>query len=202
MKTTTRLYDVIYSTYNRLYGDFVRNNQIVYFDQEFQFSHKVIDYDDEIKSVCRNTIFYGLDFLEEAREDFEREFLTHFLTRTIKFQTYEVLNWRLVSFTRGIKDIIQEYYTGSKKYLDGTKTSTSEGFSRSNSLDVDLPQDQVDMSLDKEDYDYASTTSHSKGSNTSTNTSNDYDPKRLEELRGIHDAIFKDLETQLFSYIR
>ena len=38
MKTTTRLYDVIYTTYNKLYGDFVRDSQIVYFDKEFQLT--------------------------------------------------------------------------------------------------------------------------------------------------------------------
>lgn len=202
MKTTTRLYDVIYSTYNKLYNDFKRDNQIVYFNNELQFSHKVVDYDDEIKTVCRNTVFYGLDFLDEAREEFEKEFLARFLTRTIKFQTYEVLNWRLVSFTRGIKEIIKEYYLNNQKYLNGTKISTSNGTHRNNSIDVDLPQDQVDISLDKDEFDYATTTNHAKASDSTTNSSNDYDVKRLDELRLIHDDIFKDLEKQLFSYIR
>ena len=94
MKTTTRLYDVIYTTYNNIYGDFLRDNQIIYFKPELQFSHKVVDYDDEIKTVCRNTIFYGLDFLDEtSRKRFEQEFLSRFLSRTIKFQTYEPFNW-------------------------------------------------------------------------------------------------------------
>ena len=66
MKTTTRLYDIIYSNYNQLYSDFIDNHQITYFNPELQFSHKVVDYDDEIKTVCRDTIFYGLDFLDET----------------------------------------------------------------------------------------------------------------------------------------
>lgn len=202
MKTTTRVYDVIYSTYNRLYNDFKRDNQIVYFNKELQFSHKVIDYDEEIKTVCRNTIFYGLDFLDDARDDFEKEFLSRFLTRTIKFQTYEVLNWHLVSFTLGIKNIIKEYYLNNQKYLNGTKTSKSSGTHRNNSIDVDLPQDQVNMSLNTDEFEYATNTNHAKASDSTTNSSNDYDVKRLEELRLIHDNIFKDLDKQLFSYIR
>ena len=95
MKTTTRLYDIIHTTYNQLYGEFIKDNQIIYYNPEFQFSHKVVDYDDEIKTVCRNTIFYGLDFLDEtSRQRFEQEFLSRFLSRTIKFQTYELFNWK------------------------------------------------------------------------------------------------------------
>ena len=111
MKTTTRLYDIIYSNYNQLYSDFIDNHQITYFNPELQFSHKVVDYDDEIKTVCRNTIFYGLDFLDEtSRARFEQEFLARFLSRTIKFQTYELFNWKLVAYLRGVKDIITDYY--------------------------------------------------------------------------------------------
>ena len=43
MKTTTRLYDIIYSNYNQLYSDFIDNHQITYFNPELQFSHKVVD---------------------------------------------------------------------------------------------------------------------------------------------------------------
>ena len=129
MKTTTRLYDVIYTTYNKLYGDFIKDNQIIYYNPEFQFSHKVVDYDDEIKTVCRNTIFYGLDFLDDtSRLRFEQEFLSRFLSRTIKFQTYELFNWKLVAYVRGIKDIITDYYINIEKYLHShSETNTRAG---------------------------------------------------------------------------
>ena len=154
MKTTTRLYDVIYTTYNNVYSDFLRGNQIVYYNPELQFTHKVLQYDDEVKTVCRNTIFYGLDFLEDkVREEFETEFLAKFLTRTIKFQTYETFNWRLASFIRGIKDVINDYYINGKKYLNnnintyGNSASTSTGstVTRDNNLAVTLPQDNTDI---------------------------------------------------------
>lgn len=216
MKTTTRLYDVIYSTYNKLYGDFVRDNQIVYFNPEFQFSHKVVDYDNEIKSVCRNTIFYGLDFLDDAsRTRFEQEFLTRFLSRTIKFQTYENFNWKLVAYVRGIKEIINDYYINADKYLhyynetNGTadSNSTGETLSRDNTLAVSLPQDNTDLSLDKDSYDYADTTAHSKSkasnnttqNTTQTNTATSYDVARLSELQSFHDSLFNDLDRLLFS---
>lgn len=216
MKTTARLYDVIYSTYNKLYSDFVRDNQIVYFNPELQFSHKVIDYDDEIKTVCRNTIFYGLDFLDDtSRTRFEQEFLTRFLSRTIKFQTYENFNWKLVAYVRGIKEIINDYYTNADKYLhyfnetSGTadSNSTGETLSRDNTLAVSLPQDNTDLSLDKDTYDYADTTAHSKSkaSNNTTlnttqqNTATSYDIARLSELQSFHDSLFNDLDRLLFS---
>lgn len=219
MKTTTRLYDIIYSTYNQLYGDFVRHNQIVYFNKELQFSHKVVEYDNEIKTVSRNTIFYGLDFLDESvRERFEAEFLSRFLTRTIKFQTYEVFNWRLSSFTRGVKEIITDYYTNADKYLKGNTLikaideaeNNSTTTARDNSLNVSLPQDNVDMSLDKDNYNYADDTHHSKSNSISnanansysTNETNSFDIGRLKELHMYHEALFNDLDKQLFSQIR
>lgn len=215
MKTTSRLYDIIYSFYNKMYGDFIQNNQIPYFQVGFKFSHKVVSYDEEIKTVCRATIFYGLDFLGDARDDFEAEFLARFLPRVIKFQTYEVLNWRLASFTRGVKDLLIDYYAHSNEYLRGVTTatsqsednSTSSSTSRTNNIDVNLPQNNTDMSLDKETFDYADTTSHSKsksddtsnGSSRSTNEATSLDVNRLKELKAFHDDFFNDLDGHLFS---
>ena len=216
MKITTRLYDIIYATYNRIYSDFLRNNQIIYFNEKLQFSHKVVDYDEEIKTVCRNTIFYGLDFLDESsRLRFEQEFLTRFLSRTIKFQTYENFNWKLVAYVSGVKDIITDYYVNADKYLQGySLTNTSgnsnsqgETLSRDNNLAVTLPQDNTDLSLDKDTYNYADTTAHSKSKATNTSnqdttqTSNNitYDVARLSELQAYHDSVFRDLDRLLFS---
>ena len=218
MKTTTRLYDVIYTTYNQLYSDFIDNHQITYFNPELQFSHKVVDYDDEIKTVCRNTIFYGLDFLDDtSRLRFEQEFLTRFLSRTIKFQTYELFNWKLVAYVRGIKDIITDYYINIEKYLHSQSESSTlagsntEGvtISRDNNLAVTLPQDNTDLSLDKDTYDYADTTAHSKSRTSDTSTQDtlqeseaiSYDVTRLSELQAFHDNLFNDLDKLLFSQI-
>ena len=218
MKTTTRLYDIIHTTYNNLYGEFIKDNQIIYYNPEFQFSHKVVDYDDEIKTVCRNTIFYGLDFLDETpRQRFEQEFLSRFLSRTIKFQTYELFNWKLVAYVRGIKDIITDYYINYKKYLHNySESNTLQGsetegltISRDNNLAVTLPQDNTDLSLDKDTYDYADTTAHSKSrtsDNSTQNTSQEsnsisYDVTRLTELQAFHDNLFNDLDKLLFSQI-
>lgn len=218
MKTTTRLYDIIYTHYNNVYSDFLRDNQIVYYNPELQFSHKVIDYDEKVKNVCRNTIFYGLDFLDESpRLRFEQEFLTRFLSRTIKFQTYELFNWRLVAYVRGVKEIITDYYVNSEKYLHGYSQSSTladsntEGVTvtRDNNLAVTLPQDNTDLSLDKDTYDYADTTAHSK-SRSSNSTTQDtlqesdaisYEVVRLSELQAYHDDLFNDLDKLLFSQI-
>lgn len=218
MKTTTRLYDIIYTHYNNVYSDFLRDNQIVYYNPELQFSHKVIDYDEEVKNVCRNTIFYGLDFLDESpRLRFEQEFLTRFLSRTIKFQTYELLNWKLVAYVRGVKEIITDYYTNANKYLQsyslsnasGNSNSQGETLSRDNNLAVTLPQDNTDLSLDKDTYDYADTTAHSKSRSSNTTTQDtlqesdaiSYDVGRLSELQAYHDDLFNDLDKLLFSQI-
>lgn len=216
MKTTTRIYDVIYSTYNKLYGDFVRDNQIVYFDKELQFTHKVIQYDDEVKTVCRNSIFYGLDFLSEpARLSFEKEFLARFLPRAIKFQTVTTFNWKLSAYLLGVKDVIIDYYDNSELYLRGYSTSNASGdsssegetLSRDNNLAVSLPQDNTDLSLDKDTYDYADTTAHSKSKATNktyqgTNQSSEeisFDIDRTLKFKDFHDTLFNELDRLLFS---
>lgn len=218
MKTTSRLYDIIYAHYNNIYSDFFKSNQIIYYNPELQFTHKVLQYDDEVKTVCRNTIFYGLDFLDEqVREEFESEFLAKFLTRTIKFQTYETFNWRLASFIRGIKDVINDYYINGKKYLNnkvytyGNSTSNATGSvtTRDNNVAVTLPQDNTDLSLDKETFDYADTTAHSKSMSNNTNemTSDDFGVQetfevgRMRELYTFHNDLFNDLDKMLFSQI-
>ena len=218
MKTTTRLYDIIYSNYNQLYSDFIDNHQITYFNPELQFSHKVIDYDEEIKTVCRNTIFYGLDFLDDtSRGRFEQEFLSRFLSRTIKFQTYELFNWKLVAYLRGVKDIITDYYINIEKYLHNqSETSTLAGsntegvtISRDNNLEVTLPQDNTDLSLEKDSYDYADTTAHSKSRTSDTSTQDtlqeseviSFDVTRLTDLQAFHDNLFNELDRMLFSQI-
>ena len=218
MKTTTRLYDIIYSNYNQLYGDFIKNNQIIYYNPDFQFSHKIVDYDEEIKTVCRDTIFNGLEFLDDtSRERFEQEFLSRFLSRTIKFQTYELFNWKLVAYVRGIKDIITEYYINVEKYIQGYSSSSTSGntksqgetISRDNNLEVTLPQDNTDLSLDKDTYDYADTTAHSKSRTSDNSTQNttgennsiSYDVTRLGELQAFHDNLFNELDRMLFSQI-
>lgn len=218
MKTTTRLFDILYTTYNQLYSDYIDNHQITYYNPELQFSHKVLQYDEKVKSVCRNTIFYGLDFLpDKVRDEFEVEFLARFLNRTIKFQTYETFNFRLVSFIHGIKDIVEDYYVNGKKYLNsnvntyGNSTAKSTGttLTRDNNLAVTLPQDNTDLSLDKEIYDYADTTAHSKSRATNTNESEaddvtrqeSFEVGRMRELYTFHNDLYADLDRMLFSQI-
>lgn len=194
MKTSTRLYDIIYSYYNKIYGDFRRDNRIVYFDNDFQFTHKLAMYDDEVKRTCRDTVFYGLDFLDnETRDKFEAEFISRFWTRSIKFQTLSQFNLRLVSYCRGIHSIIDDYYTNMDKlarmteittsHSDDEATSNSDKNSSSNSTSSDetnsnsnqrsanasvsLPQDTASVDIASDNIDYADDVSHTKSQNNS-----------------------------------
>lgn len=201
MKTTTRLYDIIYSYYNKLYGDFKRGNKIVYFDKEFQFTHKIAKYDDEVKTVCRDTIFYGLDFLDDnTRDKFESEFITRFMSRSIKFQTSSQFNLRLVSYCRGISSIINDYYINMEKLARGVElttshseetsnsqsnndtfnqssgndTSKSSSNDRSASADVSLPQDNASVDISSDNVEYADNVSHNKSSDSSESLNTSY----------------------------
>ena len=135
----------------------------------------------------------------------------------LKFQTYELFNWKLVAYVRGIKDVITEYYINVEKYIQAYSSSTTSGntksqgetLSRDNNLEVTLPQDNTDLSLDKDTYDYADTTAHSKSRTTDASSQNtnqennaiSYDVTRLTELQTFHDNLFNELDRMLFSQI-
>lgn len=227
MKTTTRLYDILYSYYNRLYGDFKRDNRIIFFDNDFQFMHKVANYDDEIKSTCRDTIFYGLDFLdEEPRTLFESEFLTRFMNRSIKFQTSSQFNLRLISYCRGIQTLLQDYYTNMEKLARGNEysithsedtansTTDNEGISQTSSNDtskqsstnrngnavVSLPQDTALYDLTTDEIQYADSVAQGKTKDSSEGINTSFSKNNETSTQVSNSANQNDSNTESWKF--
>ena len=94
MKITTNLLYIIEAELDRAgYNPFILANQLTFFDKTRATLPAIILYDnDEIISACRNTIFFGLDFLPgKVRLQFEKEFISRFINRNIRFKLLKLL---------------------------------------------------------------------------------------------------------------
>lgn len=215
-KTTTSLYYIICSeAINLGYNEFVsdNHNQLTFFDNNHRIMSQLCQYENErIIKACQNTIFYGLNVLNENRKRFEKEFINHFLQRNIKYQTYENSRNLLVSYCVRNLEMIKSIYDAEnfilgKSLTENIGTSTSENESRNNNLFSDLPQNNTNINLNVEGMDYATNTTISKGKSTGTGntTSNamskNYNIDTLEKVYTFKQRIFDELDVLLFSQI-
>lgn len=216
MKITSSLYYIICSELiNSGYNEFItqNRNQLTYYDKNARVISQINMYEkDEIIKACQNTIFYGLSFLNNYRKRFEKEFINHFLTRNIKYQTYEVGRLQLVSFVFENLELIESIYNAENLLLGKSQTTstgktTSETTNKNNSLYADLPQDNINMDVNNDTLDYASNNSINKsksnGTSDSDNVSNSqsYNIDNLTKLYMFKSQLFNDLDKRLFSQL-
>ena len=215
MKITSSLYYIICSELiNSGYNEFItqNRNQLTYYDKNARVISQINMYEkDEIIKACQNTIFYGLSFLNN-RKRFEKEFINHFLTRNIKYQTYEVARLQLVSFVFENLEIIESIYYAENLLLGKSQTTStgktsSQTINKNNSLYADLPQDNVNMDVNNDTLDYASNNSINKSKSNGTSDSNNvsnsqsYNIDNLTKLYMFKAQLFNDLDKRLFSQL-
>ena len=208
MKTITRLFDILLSQYHLQGFSDIKKGEFYKTDRKDRFMSKLLKYDDDIKTVARASIFYGLEYLEDLRDDFEHEFITYFMNRSIKYQTMELFNAYLLSFVLQQRNVIKYIYQ-SENYILGKQlsetTNTGEQIGKSNTLFSSLPQDNTNISLDIDKMDYADNTGLSKtntnssGKSTTTNTTFNMD--NLEKVKQMKANLFNDLDKLLFSQL-
>ena len=216
MKITSSLYYIICSELmNSGYNEFItqNRNQLTYYDKNARVVSQINMYEkDEIIKACQNTIFYGLSFLNNHRKRFEKEFINHFLTRNIKYQTYEVARLQLVSFVFENFELIESIYNAENLLLGKSQTTstgkiTSETTNKNNSLYADLPQDNINMNVNNDTLDYASNNSINKSKSNGTSDSNNvsnsqsYNIDNLTKLYMFKAQLFNDLDKRLFSQL-
>ena len=215
MKITSSLYYIICSELiNSGYNEFItqNRNQLTYYDKNARVISQINMYEkNEIIKACQNTIFYGLSFLNN-RKRFEKEFINHFLTRNIKYQTYEVARLQLVSFVFENLELIESIYNAENLLLGKSQTTstgktTSETTNKNNSLYADLPQDNINMNVNNDTLDYASNNSINKSKSNGTSDSNNvsnsqsYNIDNLTKLYMFKAQLFNDLDKRLFSQL-
>lgn len=208
MKTTSRLYDVIYAELDRHRVEIYRSNNQIIFNQN-NLMRKTLEYKDPyFIKMLQETLFYGTSNINQ-RERFEREFLQRFINRVIKYQTFDLFTTYLASFVSEYQELIN--YTYDKydllvmSQVETVSNNNSTSTNKTNSIYSNLPQNQINMNLDIDTLDYAddNTISKNRATNSATDrsTSSAYDIEALSKISALKEQIFKDMDRLLFSQI-
>ena len=208
MKTTSRLYDIIYGELERHRAEIYRSNNQIIFNQA-NLMRKTLEYKDQtFIKMLQETLFYGTSNINQ-RERFEREFLQRFINRVIKYQTVDLFSTFLASFVSEFQELINYTYDKYDMLVTGqvetVSNNNSTSTNKTNSIYSNLPQSQINMNLDIDTLDYAddNTISKSRSSNSGTDrsTSSAYDIEALSKISALKEQIFKDMDNLLFSQI-
>ena len=206
MKTTTRLYDIIYGELERHRAEIYRSNNQLIFNQA-NLMRKTLEYKDPyFIKMLQETLFFGTSNINQ-RERFEREFLQRFINRVIKYQTVDLFSTYLASFVSEYQELINYTYDKYDMLVLGqvetVSNNNSTSTNKTNSIYSNLPQNQVNMNLDIDTLDYAddNTISKSRATNSGTDrsTSSAYDIEALNKISALKEQIFKDMDNLLFS---
>ena len=208
MKTTSRLYDIIYGELDRHRVEIYRSNNQIIFNQA-NLMRKTLEYKDpHFIKMLEDNLFYGTSTINQ-RQRFEREFLQRFINRVIKFQTVDLFSTYLASFISEYQELINYTYdkydilvTGQVETVSNNNTTSTN---KTNSIYSNLPQNQINMNLDIDTLDYAddNTISKSRSTNSGTDrsTSSAYDIDALNKISALKEQIFKDMDNLLFSQL-
>lgn len=208
MKTTTRLYDIIYGELECHRAEIYRSNNQLIFNQN-NLMRKTLEYKDPyFINMLRETLFYGTTTINQ-RERFEREFLQRFINRVIKYQTVDLFSTYIATFVSEYQELINYCYdkydmlvTGQ---VDTVSNNNSTSTNKSNSIYSNLPQNQINMNLDIDTLDYADdntiTKNRATNSGTDKSTSSAYDIEALSKISALKEQIFRDMDKLLFSQL-
>ena len=208
VKTTSRLYDIIYGELETHRAEIYRSNNQIIFNQN-NLMRKTLEYKDPyFIKMLQETFFYGTSNINQ-RERFEREFLQRFINRVIKFQTVDLFSTYLASFVSEYQELINYCYDKYDLLVTGqvetVSNNNSTSTNKSNSIYSNLPQNQINMNLDIDTLDYADDNTISKNrstnSGTDRSTSSAYDIEALSKISALKEQIFKDMDNLLFSQL-
>ena len=208
VKTTSRLYDIIYGELERHRAEIYRTNNQIIFNQA-NLMRKTLEYKDPyFIKMLQETLFYATSNINQ-RERFEREFLQRFINRVIKYQTVDLFSTYLASFISEYQELINYTYDKFDMLVTGqvetVSNNNSTSTNKSNSIFSNLPQNQINMNLDIDTLDYADDNTISKtratNSGTDRSTSSAYDIEALSKISALKEQIFNDMDSLLFSQI-
>ena len=208
MKTTSRLYDIIYGELETHRAEIYRSNNQLIFNQN-NLMRKTLEYKDTyFIKMLQETLFFGTTPINQ-RERFEREFLQRFINRVIKYQTVDLFSTYLATFVSEYQEIINYCYDKYDMLVTGqvetVSNNNSTSTNKSNSIYSNLPQNQINMNLDIDMLEYADDNTISKSRNTNSgtdkSTSSAYDIDALSKISALKEQIFKDMDSLLFSQL-
>lgn len=173
---------------------------------KLSFIQKMLNYDDDTKTVT-NKLFHGVELSNsEADENFKKAFLNKFLNREIKFQTIEIFSGKLISEMIQQESLISKFFSSDlEKYLDSQNESSNNSSSEDESRNLvsTLPQSEINLDVDNDILTYGDSNqiSKSKHSNNNTSKNNNYNMDNLKKIYEMRDLILNDFNKKLFLQI-
>lgn len=220
MKTTTTLMDILQGELHRSgKREFYESDQLHFFDDDFAFIQKVMNYDPDVRKIVDRIFFRGYKFpSDHADVNFKKSFVNRFLNREIAFQTVEVFSARVVSKCINQETYITECFDKLDDFINdvGQSKTSSESTTKSDAtdtqdrreLDSDLPANNINLNVDDTVLDYGNQNniSRNKGvnnatSNTISNSQTDTkkaDIDSLQKANKIIEMIFDDFDKDCF----
>lgn len=197
----------------------------VWFDDEVQFTTKILKYDEDIKKIV-NDLFGGLT-LKNSEHDthFKKGFINRFIDRQINRQTIEAFKMQLVATFLSKEQFLNTTYENMEKFMlqntvndqqnNQTNKQSTDGKTTSDnrSAFADLPQSSTNLDVDNNEMKHATDNTISKNrqennqtvDNESTgNTRNDNKVYSFDELMkggSVLDQLYNDFDVKCFLQI-
>ena len=146
----------------------------VWFDEEFQFTTKLMKYDDDIQKMT-NKLFSGLSLKnEEHDKHFKKIFVNRFIERQINRQTIEAFKMVLVSTFLSQEDFINSVYENMENFITQTNLSNQKNdqsnkqktdgktIVNNRSAFADLPQSSTNLDVNNTVMEHATDNTISK----------------------------------------
>ena len=196
--------------------------ELVLFDNEFQFTTKILKFDDDIKQIT-NELFNQLMLEDDFKDNhFKRNFLMKFIHRKIGTRTIEMFQMELMTTFLTYEHYINSLYNDLEKYIlnENISNSKSTGGSSDESISnnitknrqafTTLPQNNINIDLNNDVLRSAddntisnnstdsATTNTSKNNSESINNSKSYNLDQLVKSNNLFNNILDEFDKRCF----
>lgn len=211
MKTTVTLFDIIDSELKKAGNNEVFNivdgvPKITIFDDKFATIKKISKYDEDVKKIVDDIIFGGLKIdSNDVDLKFKKMFINNFSSREIKYQTLDLFQNNLISYTIQNEVLITQLCTKLLEYYQNESniSNTKSDLNGSNSGDATLPQDVVNLDLKSDTMEYADENKVIRGfDNSNGETTNiSFNSEVFDKLNNQIEILLKRFDNKLFLQI-
>lgn len=213
MSKTVTLYEYLESEWFKNGGnDFFEGAEftlenITYFNDEKKFMKKVLQFDDDVKTLLNDKLFMGLELSDTQKDDlFKKTFLQRFVHREINRQTIDAFISQLTYTFLAHQDFLNRIYNDMDQYLLGKNTSSQQQDNHTHtdnrSAYSELPQDNVQLDVNSSIMLSAkdNTISRNKqvGTQQQTTDTTQYSLDGLLKINGLIDTVMNEFDVKCF----
>ena len=196
--------------------------ELILFDNEFQFTTKILKFDDDIKQIT-NELFNQLMLEDDFKDNhFKRNFLMKFIHRKIGTQTIEMFQMELMTTFLTYEHYINSLYNDLEKYIlnenisnsestgDSSDESISNNVTKNRQAFTTLPQNNINIDLNNDVLRSAddntisnnstdsATTNTSQNNSESMNNSKSYNLDQLVKSNHLFNNILDEFDKRCF----